>query len=58
MWMKVATWEQQKFIIINTKIPNIKIPEEKVLIQELLSANVGQGKHPVDRQEQSAVDGH
>lgn len=34
------------------------IPKEKVLIQEILCANVIQWKNRVDSQEQSAVDGN
>lgn len=34
------------------------VPEKEVLVQELLAANVTQGKHLVDGQEQSAVDGY
>lgn len=34
------------------------VPEEVVLVQELLSANIRQRKHRVDSQEQSAVDGY
>lgn len=35
-----------------------KLPEEKVLVQELLITNVSQWKHRVDSQEKSTVDGY
>lgn len=34
------------------------VPEKEVLVQELLGANVSQGEHLVDGQEQSTVDGY
>lgn len=43
---------------MQTQTPLSLAPEKEVLLREVLGANVSQGKHRVDGQEQSGVDGH